>query len=115
MIDGSTNPRRRYTGVYAFSGSLSDRHADVVTLITETVAEMQRDGIDIEFLGATQELDSAGRVTEVTVRYAAPNKGTIGRLNCRARLPASEQPRRETDDSTPEPSGRRRRPLPGTR
>lgn len=75
MIDDSTNARRRYTSVYAFDGYLRAEHPDVITLITETVTEMQGEGIDIEFLGATREFDSAGRATEVTVRYAAPNKG----------------------------------------
>lgn len=85
----------QYSVSYVFSETLCGEYGDPVSLITETIAEMQCDGIDIEFLGATQELNAAGRITEVTARYTAPSKGTIGRLNCRARLPASAQPRRK--------------------
>lgn len=89
-----------YTVTYAFDGYLRGESSEAVPLITGTVTEMQRDGIAIEFLGATQEIDAAGQLVEVTARYAAPSKGTIGRLNCRARLPASGPPRRESTDAT---------------
>lgn len=90
-----TTATRQYSVTYTFNENLRQEHGDAVSLITETITEMQRDGIDIEFLGATQELNAVGRTIEVTARYTAPSKGTIGRLNCRARLPASAQPRRE--------------------
>lgn len=91
---------RRYAVTYAFTDYMRGESRDVPLLITETIAAMRHDGIDIEFLGATQEIDAEGRLTEVTARYAAPSKGTIGRLNCRACLPASGPPRSERSDTS---------------
>lgn len=65
-----------------------------------TVTEMQCDGIAIEFLGATQEIDAAGQLVDITARFAAPSKGTVGRLNCRGCLPASGPPQYENTDVT---------------
>ena len=85
----------RYTVTYSFDGYLSAQYRDPVPLIAETVAEMRQNGTEIAFLGATQEVDPSGRVIQTTTRYSAPNKGTIGRLNCRARLPACGSPQRQ--------------------
>lgn len=85
----------RYAVTYSFDGYLSGQDPDPVSLITETVTEMQRDGTAIAFLGATQEIDPSGQLIETTARYLASNKGTIGRLNCRACLPASGSPQRQ--------------------
>ncbi|MEF8789683.1 MAG: hypothetical protein V5A61_06115 [Haloarculaceae archaeon] len=85
----------RYNVTYAFNGYLRGAYAEPVRLITETVAEMRREGVDIEFLGATQEINPSGQLIEATARYSAPSKGTVGRLNCRACLPASGPPQHE--------------------
>ncbi|MFC4360645.1 hypothetical protein ACFO0N_22120 [Halobium salinum] len=77
---------------YMFNGYLRGEYNEAISLVTATVAEMQQEGIDIDFLGATQEFNAAGQLIEVTVWYMAPNKGTIGRLNCQACLPASGPP-----------------------
>jgi hypothetical protein len=86
----------RYTVTYSFDGYPHAQYRDPVSLITETVAEMQQNGTDIAFLGATQEFDPSGRVTRTTARYSASNKGAIGLLNCRARLPACGSPQRRS-------------------
>lgn len=85
----------RYEVTYSFDGYLAVQCPDPVPLITESVADMQRNGIPLAFLGATQEIDPSGHPIETTVRFSAPSKGTIGRLNCRARLPASGSPQRQ--------------------
>lgn len=88
-----------YTNRYTFNGYLRGEYSKAISLIDDTVAEMQREGTDIEFRGATQEINAEGQLIEVTARYAAPSKGTVGRLNCRACLPASGSPQRErTED-----------------
>ena len=84
----------RYTVTYSFEGYPHAQHRNPVTLIAEAVAEMQQSGTDIAFLGATREFDPSGAVIQTTARYSASNKGTIGRLNCRARLPACGSPQR---------------------
>jgi hypothetical protein len=88
-----------YTATYAFNGYLRGNYAEAVSLITETAARMRREGAEIEFLGATQEINGAGQLIEVTARYAAPTEGTVGRLNCRACLPATGPPRRNEEDA----------------
>lgn len=84
--------------MYSFDCHRSPTCSEVVSIITETVARMQREGIDIRFLGATQEIDATGELIAVDARYAAPNKGSIGWLNCRACLPASGPPQAEEVD-----------------
>lgn len=84
----------RYTVTYSFDGYPHPGHREPVTLISEAVAEMQQNGTDIVFLGATREFDPSGAVIQTTARYSASNKGTIGRLNCRASLPACGSPQR---------------------
>lgn len=83
-----------YEVTYAFNGYLPTQNSDVFSLIDETVEALQQAGVDVEFRGATQEINAAGQLVEASARYRAPCKGTIGRLNCRARLPASGPPRR---------------------
>lgn len=87
-------PNHSYTATYAFNEYLQGQYREAVPLIIETVDELQREGLDIEFLGATQEIDGAGQLIRVTARYSAPSKGAIGRLNCEACLPASGPPLR---------------------
>jgi hypothetical protein len=82
----------KYTATYAFNGYLRGEYAEAIALISETVDEMQREGVDIAFLGATQKINGAEQLIELTARYDAPNKGTVGRLNCRACLPACGSP-----------------------
>jgi hypothetical protein len=82
----------KYYVVYAFDGYLWQECYEAISLVIETAAKMRRDGIDIEFLGATQRVDSTGQPIEITIRYAAPSMGAIGQLNCRACLPASGPP-----------------------
>ncbi|WP_135535139.1 hypothetical protein [Halostella pelagica] len=89
----------RYTVTYVFDGRSRAEYTDAVSLIEETIGRMQREGVDIEFLGATAETDAADQLVEVTARYAAPTKGSIGWLNCRARLPASGPPQRVRTDN----------------
>ena len=84
--------KKPYTVTYAFNGDIREEYEEAISLVIETITEMRRDGIDVEFLGAVQVIDSAGQLIEVTARYAAPSKGTIGQVNCRARLPASGPP-----------------------
>lgn len=100
MADDVMKSMRRYTCVYTFNGYLREEYAEAISLITETIADMQHEGINIKFLGATQEVNSTGQLTELTARYAAPTKGAIGYLNYRACLPASGQPQREKRDAT---------------
>lgn len=85
----------RYIVTYWFEGYPHSQHPEPVSLIAETVSDMQRAGIDIALLGATQEYDPSGRLTKTTAEYSAPTKGTIGRLNCRASLPACGSPQRQ--------------------
>jgi len=82
----------KYTATYTFNGYLRGEYAEAVSLISETVDRMREEGIDIAFLGATQEINGAGQLIELTARYDAPSKGTVGRLNCRACLPACGSP-----------------------
>lgn len=97
--------RSRYTATYAFNGYLRGEYSEAISRITETVAQMQRENIEIEFHGATQEINGAGQLIAVTARYEAPSKGAIGRLNCRACLPASGPPQPGETDVT-ESAGR---------
>jgi hypothetical protein len=104
--------RQRYTATYTFNGYLRGEYGKPIARISETAAEMRREGVDVEFLGATQEINAAGQLIAVTARYVAPSKGTIGRLNCRACLPASGSPRADRPaDSEPadQPSASARR------
>jgi len=89
----------KYTATYAFNGYLRGEYAEPVSLISETVDRMREEGVDIAFLGATQKINGAGQLIELTARYDAPSQGTVGRLNCRACLPACGSPQRvgETD------------------
>lgn len=105
-------PDHSYTVTYAFNGYLRGQYREAVSLIIETVDELQREGLDVEFLGATQEIDGAGHLIRVTARYSAPSKGVIGRLNCEAYLPASGPPLREPMSA---PDRRFSTPAPGER
>lgn len=98
--------KTRYVVTYSTDGYWSSQYPDIVSLITETVTKMQRNGIAIAFLGATQEIDSSGQLIETTARYTARSKGTIGWLNCRGRLPASGSPQRQDTVETDSESQR---------
>lgn len=98
-----------YTVTYAFNGYLQGEYSEAISLINETVAQLQREGVDIKFCGAIQTINSAGQLIRVTARYAAPSKGAIGRLNCRACLPASGPP--QDDGKEPSQSARHHRAL----
>lgn len=93
-----------YTVTYAFNGYLRGEYSEAISRISETVAQLQREGVDIEFCGATQEINGAGQLIAVTARYEAPSKGAVGRLNCRACLPATGSPQRDEKDA-PESAG----------
>lgn len=95
---------KHYTVAYAFN-SFPHEEDDPIPMITETVAKMGQKGIDIEFLGATLEIDGQGQVVAVSVRYSAQSKGTIERLNCRADLLASGPPQLRTRDEPALDSG----------
>lgn len=90
----TTGARERYTATYTFNGHRRQPPDEAISCIRETVTGMQDEGIDIKFLGATGEIDTAGQMVEVTARYRAPSEGTIGWLNWRAGLPASGSPQR---------------------
>lgn len=83
-----------YNVTYTFNGHLRPKSDKAISLIRETVTEMKDEGTDIDFLGATGEINVAGQVIELTARFAAPSEGSVGRLNWRAGLPASGSPRR---------------------
>lgn len=87
--------KSRYSVTYTFNGYLNGNYAQAVERVRDAVARLEREGTDIDFLGATQEINAAGQLIAMTARYAAPTKGAVGRLNCRACLPASGGPRRE--------------------
>lgn len=99
-----TSQLNRYTVTYTFNSYLRGEYAKAIARIRETITELHREGVEITFLGATLEINGAGQLITTTARYEAPTKGTIGRLNCRARLPACGQPQREDTDTT-EPDG----------
>lgn len=92
----TTDVVESYTATYAFNDNRRQTVDGIISSIRKTVMGMQDDGIDIELLGATGEFDVAGHVLELTARYTAPSKGTVGRLNTRAGLPASGSPQRTT-------------------
>lgn len=91
---------QRYTVTYAFDGYLNGAYAEAIERIREAEGRMSEEGERIDFLGATQEINAAGQLVEMSARYAASSKGTVGRLNCRARLPATGGPKRETRSET---------------
>lgn len=99
MVDRTTQ-LNRYTVTYAFDGYPRIEYAEAISRIRETIAELDREEVAITFLGATLEINAAAQLTAITVRYEARNKGTIGRLNCRAGLPACGQPQRNDTDTT---------------
>jgi hypothetical protein len=90
----------RYTVTYVFADSWRGAHTDVVSVITDTVVALRREGVDVELLGSTRNVGGQNEPTEVVARYAAPTKGAIGRLNWRANLPASGPPQRQPRDDT---------------
>lgn len=90
---------KHYTVAYEFN-NFHHEEDNPIPMITETVAKMEQNGIDIEFLGANLEIDDHGQIVAVTVRYTAQSKGTIGRLNCRTDLPASGPPQLTFRDET---------------
>ena len=90
----------KYTATYAFGDDSRTDYGDVIWLIRETIAETQQTGLDIEFLGATREVDTAGHLVELTVRYEAVSKAAIAYLNWRAGLPASGSPQVAPADGT---------------
>lgn len=103
-VENPPMTNQRYTVTYAFNGYLNGAYAEAVERIDEAVARMRDEGESIDFLGATQEINAAGQLVEMSARYAAPNKGAVGRLNCRACLPATGGPRRETTSRTETPA-----------
>lgn len=90
-----------YTVTYVFNGYLRGEYSESISRISESITQLQREGVDIEFCGATQKINGAGQLIAVTARYEAPSKRTIGRLNCRACLPATGPPQHDGKD-TPE-------------
>lgn len=97
---------RRYSVTYGYNGYLRGKYHKCIDAVTDAIEELQAEDVDVEFLGATQEINGAGQLVEVTVRFAAPTKGTLGRLNCRGCLPACGPPRR-LSETEQELSGRR--------
>lgn len=92
-----TPSANRYTVTYEFNGYLRGEYAEAIAQIRETIAELRREELEVAFLGATLEINGAGQLTTVTARYMAPSKGTVGRLNCRAKLPACGSPQHKQE------------------
>ena len=84
--------RNLYKVTYAFGKSARTEYRHPVATIIGAVRRMQNEDIEIEFVGGTQEVNANGYPIEVTARFTAPTKGTIGRWNCRTGLPASGPP-----------------------
>lgn len=101
-MSDQTTQLDRYAVTYAFNGYLRGDYAEAVSRIRNTIEELHREQREIEFCGATLEINRAGQLITATAWYEAPNKGTIGRVNCRARLPACGQPERAEADTTDE-------------
>jgi hypothetical protein len=78
---------------YTFADGSRERTRALIDRIDETVETLRARGEAIEFLGATQSVDSDGAIVEMTAQFRAPSKGTVGYLNVEASLPASGQPR----------------------
>lgn len=85
----------RYTATYRVDGDHREMNESTIEKITRTVKTMQQEDIDIEFLGAKQTIDADGDAVEITARYAAPTKGTVGHLSVLAELPACGSPIRQ--------------------
>ena len=86
--DGGT-VARTYEVTYAFNGYPRGDYEGIVDRALGVLSSLRADGVDIEFRGATAELNRAGQVLTVRARFAAPDEGAVGRLNCRAVLPVS--------------------------
>lgn len=100
-----TSQPNRYTITYAFNGYLRGESTEPISRIREAVTELQDNGASIEFLGATQRIDSDGHPSEITARYEAPTKGFIAWLNWQAQLPACGQPQ-DVEDHPPQSDNR---------
>lgn len=100
MTADQTNQLNRYTVTYAFNGHLRGEYAEAISRILKTVGELHREGVEVEFLGATMDINRAGQPITIKARYEAPTKGTIGWLNYRARLPACGEPQRKEAATT---------------
>lgn len=99
-MSNQTDDFNRYTVTYSFSGHLREDYTEAISRIRETVEELNHEDVAITFVGATLEIHHTARPNTITARYEAPSKGTIGWLNCRARLPACGPPQREDADTT---------------
>ena len=94
-------PMNRYDVTYAFDDTARKEYSDPIKVITATVSSMQNENIEIDFLGAIQEINANGDSVKVTARYTASTKGEIGRCNCRAQLPASGPPKSSREIDSP--------------
>jgi len=71
-----------YTVTYTFDTATNAASDDLVTRLDDVATRLRRDGVPIEFRGGIQRIDADGRVVEMTARFNARTKGTVGRLNC---------------------------------
>ena len=78
-----------YEVTYTFDGYYSVTPTNVLERSFETLAALQANEVEIEYLGGTVTLGANGTVSEGTARYAAPTEGHVGRLAVHARLPIS--------------------------
>jgi hypothetical protein len=80
---------RTYEVTYAFNGYPRGDYGGIIDRTRRALSSLRAAGVDIRFRGATVELNKAGQVLAVSARFAAPDEGAVGRLNCRAVLPVS--------------------------
>jgi len=83
------NGSRTYEVTYAFEGHHRGDYDGFVDRVGRALSSLRAAGVDVGFRGATARFDGTGRVLAVSVRFAAPDEGAVGRLNCRAVLPVS--------------------------
>lgn len=79
----------RYVVTCSFDESVNANGREALDRLFETILSLREEGIEIIHAESTLRSDHRGRVTEMEARIDAPTQGSVGRLACRARLPAS--------------------------
>jgi hypothetical protein len=99
---------------YTFDTATNAASDDLVAQLDDVATRLRRDGVPIEFRGGIQRIDADGRVVELTARFDARTKGTVGRLNChggatgeRVADPCSTRTRSGADVVAPDDRSRR--------
>lgn len=89
MATGSEQAKRRYVVTCSFDESVNANGRDAIDSFFEAIDSLRDEGIEIIHAESTFRSDHRGRLTEMEARIDAPTEGCVGRLACRARLPAS--------------------------